>query len=151
MEQGDTRPAETEWFATAENDSLIARWGGLQNYIKSLQESMGRIEWELTRRMQADGAVALHHPDFDVKLAARPSYDHGKLAALREVVPQDEINRAYVPAHEVTETVPGKWDMRVALTFKKFGREAKAILDRARIEGAPRISIKAKEGSNGGK
>ena len=131
---------------TEEADALIGAWVEASREAAEWKERLGRIEWELTRMMQDDGATALPHPEYDVALTYRPTYDYGKLAGLRELVPQAEIDRAFVPEHKETVTVKDRWDMRKALTFKKFGREVEAVLDGARVMGEPKISIKPKGG-----
>lgn len=135
---------------TEEASALIGAWAEASREAAEWRERLGHIEWELTCMMQAEGATALSHPDYEVRLASRPTYDYGKLAPLRELIPQAEIDKACIPEHKETVTVPEKWDMRTALTFKKFGRDVEAILDGARVDGEPRISIKPKKGAAGG-
>ena len=78
-------------------------------------------------------------------LALAETYDNGKLAALRELLPPEEIARAYTPAHEETRQVPESWDARVFRSWGKYGKDVAAIIERATIPGAPRLSIKAKK------
>ena len=53
-----------------------------------------RLERELQRRLEARSATELAHPTLEVKLEyPSPSYDHGKLLALGELVPTDEWSK----------------------------------------------------------
>jgi hypothetical protein len=131
-----------------ETDALVGAWVMASKEAKEWRERVGRIEWELTRMMQADGATALSHPSYEVKLTYRPTYDYTKLAGLRELVPEAELGRSYTPEHEETVTVPARWDMRKALTLKKFGAGVAELLERARVMGEPKISIKSKGGES---
>jgi hypothetical protein len=129
-----------------ETEALVGAWVEASKEAAEWRERVGRIEWELTRMMQADGATALSHPDYDVVLKYRPTYDPAKLAGLRELVPESELGRAFTPEHTETVTVAARWDMRKALTLKKFGADVVAVLEGARVMGEPKISIKSKEG-----
>ena len=137
----------TDDLTDRDSSRLIAEYAAYAAYIEKAQERMERIEIVLRDRMVADDATTIADEVYDCKLrypAAR--FDISKLAALREVVPGDELARAFTPAHEETRVhqVPDQWDMRVARTFRQFGREAQDILDGARMVGTPRVRITRK-------
>ena len=131
-----------------EADALVEAWVIASKEAAEWRERVGRIEWKLTRMMQADGATALSHPSYEVKLTYRPTYDHAKLTGLRELVPEAELGRAFTPEHQETVTVPAHWDMRKALTLKKFGGGVAELLEGARVMGEPKLSIKSKGGES---
>ena len=131
---------------TEDNDSLIASYLQLDAAIRELQEQRGRIEWELTRRMQDDGATAIPHETHTVALESnRVTYDPSRLTALLELVSVAELTDAgaYVPEHQ--ETVAARWNATKLKPFKKFGTELAAIIDGARVEGPPKLTIKEKK------
>ena len=132
-------------YERMDTDSLLQYWLRYTALIARNQENVDRIERELILRMEAEGATEIPHPDFEVKLKRSSSWDYSRLATLGELVPEAELAKAHTPEHEETVVVPDKWDMRKALTFKKFGREVEAVLEAARLLGAPRLTIKRKE------
>ncbi len=134
-------------YADADSGTLLTSWRAATISIARMSEGLGRIEYELIRRMEADGATEIPHWKFDVKLSRSSSWDYSRLHGLRELVPEKELAKAFTPEHEETVVVRAKWDMRKALTFKEFGREVATILEAARLLGAPRLSIKHKEDS----
>lgn len=125
-------------------DALVARCADIEAELIRLRDQHQRMEYEIIKRMEAEGATALTHPGYDVELKSKPEYDRTKLAGLREIVPPDELPKGFTPEHSETVQVPEKWDLRRVLTWKKYGRDAQAILEAATLPGAPKLSIKAK-------
>lgn len=89
------------------------------------------------------------HPNVDCTLEKGiPIMDYSKLQGLFEVLPASLVKTAYTPAHEKTVQVPESWDMRVAKTFAKYGKDAAAVLEAASTPGAPRLKIRVKPTNN---
>jgi hypothetical protein len=129
----------------ADSQTLINDYIEVTASIKALQDARGHIEMELTNRMRADEAVAIPHETHTVELVPSSlAWDYGKLAALREFLPPNEVARAYVPEHQETITVKEKWDMRHTRHFSKFGGVARTIIEGARLEGPRRLRIREK-------
>ena len=131
---------------TEDNDSLIASYIQLDAAIRELQEQRGRIEWELTRRMQDDGATAIPYETHTVALESnRVTYDPSRLTALLELVSVAELTDAgaYVPEHQ--ETVSARWNATKTKPFRKYGTEHAQIIDGARVEGPPKLTIKERK------
>ncbi|MAH48209.1 hypothetical protein CMI37_20465 [Candidatus Pacearchaeota archaeon] len=131
----------------ADNDALIKDYVALTGAIADLAESRSRIEWELTRRMEADGATAIPNERYEVLLApSKVTYDYGKLVALFETVSEADLVAAgaYTPEHD--EPVPAKWNATKLKPFRKFGNDVKTIIDGARLEGPKKLSIKERKG-----
>jgi hypothetical protein len=131
---------------TEDNDSLIANYIQLDAAIRELQEQRGRIEWELTRRMQGDGATAIPHETHEVALTAtKVTYEPAFLTPLLELVSVENLiyEKAYSPEHQ--ETVPAKWNATKLKPFRKYGADVAAIIDGARVEGPPKLTIKEKK------
>ena len=128
-----------------DNEALVHTWVGLDMVIRTSADKRGRIEHELTRRLEADDATVLAHPTHTVAITpGKPTWDYSRLAALRELLPESEIAKAYTPAHEQLISVPERWDGTKLRTLRKFGREVAEAIDRARLEARGRLSIKAK-------
>jgi hypothetical protein len=128
-----------------DTQALISLIGNLRESIQIAKDEMERAEFELTTRMERDGATAVPHPEFDVRMESKPTYDHGKLAMLREFVPPDELTRGYTQEHEQTVTIAAKWDMRIVKSWSKYGNEVKDAIKSAAIPGAPKLRIRKKE------
>ena len=118
--------------------TVIIQWRDKET---AARESRQRLEHELQRRLEARGAMELPHPDLVVKLEyPSPVYDVGKLAALREHLPEDLLleTKAWTPEHLETNLVPEKYDARVFRTWgKKYGDEVGAVIEGAKLPGGP--------------
>ena len=140
----DTETGEVvDVWEGAETIALIGQYVEFKRAMAMLQEDLGHIEMELVRRMDAEGATQYPHPNYEVKLTRAKTYDYGKLAALRELLPPEEISKAWTPAHQKLVDVPESWDFRVARTWGRYGKDVQDVIERATIPGAPRLSIKA--------
>ena len=130
------------------SNNLVDEYVALGDAIKTTRDRMDQIEHQLVQQMQDDGATKLAHPTQNVSLGTgRATWDHGILAGIREYVEQIALEEvgAFVPAHTETVDVPEKWNITKLKVFKAYGRDIKALIDRARIEGPPRLSIKPKD------
>lgn len=127
--------------------SEIARRLQMEGISREIRQHQ---EHELQRRLEARGATVLPHPDLVVKLEyPSPTYDVGKLAALREHLPEELLleTRAWTPEHVETVMVAEKYDARVFRGFgRKFGDEVAAIIEGAKLPGGPpRLRITEKK------
>lgn len=99
------------------------------------------MRFVLQQRLEARGATELPHPGLVVKLEyPSPSYDVGKLAALREHLPEELLieSKAWTPEHLETNLVPERYDARVFRTFgKKYGDAVAQIIESAKLPGGP--------------
>ena len=78
-------------FDDLESGDLVGWWWFVRNHIDCEKGTMGRIEMELTRRMEADGATVLPDNTYDVELVSKYDYDRSKLAGIREFVPEADL------------------------------------------------------------
>jgi hypothetical protein len=114
--------------------------------ISSLRDTLGHLDMEITRWMEAEGASAIPHDTHLVSFTpGKPTYRYDILAGLREILPPEVIEKAWMPEHEETVTVPEKWDIRVVNGFTKYGTEVQAIIGRARLDGPLRLKIAQKK------
>lgn len=118
--------------------SDIARLSEMERNYREIRQ---RQEHELQRRLEARGATELPHPDLVVKLEhPSPTYDVGKLAALRELLPEELLleTKAWMPEHVETVLVAERYDARVFRTFgRKYGDEVGAVIEGAKMPGGP--------------
>ena len=130
-----------------ETYALVTMLVELKVEQKEFADKVGRVEYEIIKRLTADGAKAYPHPHFDVTLSESISYDRTKLFTLKELIPPETLSTGFVPEHEETKTsiVPDSWDMRVVLGWKKFGTGVADVIEKSVMKGSPRLSIKAKK------
>jgi len=116
--------------------------------LTEIQNAKGRMEQELTRRLQDRGARELAHATLIVKLAyPSPEYNTPKLRLLLgEVVSPEECAKAYKAEHTKQVSVAAKFDgQQLNVLARKYGQPVQEVLDQARLPAAPRLVVKAKE------
>ena len=130
-----------------DNDALIKQLVGLEGLQALLGDRYGRMEHELTRRLDLDEATEYVGPDGSVKLEDYGiSYDPLKLDRLLEVIPESELieSKALVPAHEERTQVDRKWNVVKVKKFAKRGKEPRQIIEGARVIKGQRVKVKVK-------
>jgi hypothetical protein len=129
-----------------DTDLLLMVWTDRSGKVEEAMNDKGRIEQELTRRMNADNSTQIQHPIFEVKLGT-PNYDYSRLKALAELVDKDEYARAYTPAHQEEKKVdvPEKFDMRVVNAWLKYGASIQEAISYAELPLSRRITIRRRE------
>ena len=124
------------------------------NYLRKsaadLAAAAGRMEMELTQRLEGRRARELQHPTLQVFLDyGTAQYDIGKLMPLAELVPPEDWGKAWHPETTKEVPVPAGLDMRVAGGWgKRFGVDVAAVLAEAKLPSAPRLVSKDKQVSH---
>ena len=131
----------------SDNDTLITRWGELRDEIGPLRDEQLRVEADLQRNMENDGATEFAGDHGTATLKAPISYDHDVLDGLYEFIDPGTLAEqgAVRPAH--TEIVPRKWNVTKLKPLAKRGKDIRAIIEASRIEGRGKLSIKYAEGT----
>ena len=133
-------------FAQLDNNHLLTRWQIYEEHNRNAVLWMDRIEFELKRRMEADGATAIAHPLLTCELKTpSPAYDQGKLRGLAELVPPEILATGFTPAHPETIMVPDKWNATKFKAWVKYGDAVAQVISDAAIPGTPRVRITRKE------
>jgi hypothetical protein len=134
-----------EKYAHQTDEELVKDWGTVDNALRILTEQQGRIEMELTNRMQSNGATVIPHTTHDVKLVeGAPGWDYPTLAQLREITDPTDLDGAYTSEHEETRLVPERWNMVKGKALARFGDKHRQIIQAARLPGVLRLRIKTK-------
>jgi len=109
-------------------------------------EKLDRLKWNLKREMEQEGASESVSDTHKATLTASNSYDAGKLFAVLEVVPEQDLvdARAYTPAHEETRIVSARWNATKLKPFGKRGAAVQEAIDSARITGEPTLKVVAR-------
>ena len=135
----------TNEFADLDTNELVTLIGRQQDAVREMADALHRMEYALQRRMEADGATAIPHPDYVVTLKRPVVWDRTKLAALGELVPPDILATCFTPRHEETVIVEAAYNMTVGKTLGKYGRAVQEVLDAAKGEGPARLSVTARK------
>lgn len=133
------------WMESMDNNTLINARAMIMTDLEQMNAVIGRIDYELQRRMENDRATAIPHDDFIVELKpSGVSFDQSKLMGILELVDPAlaESSGAYIPEHQ--QTVPAKWNVTKAKTLAKYNGEIGDLIADARIEGRFQLSIKPK-------
>ena len=130
-------------------DEVVVELVDVRARIKALEEAEYILSRHVTEAMEAEGSERMRTPAGIVTIARSVSYDASILAALREITDPADLDGIYYPEHEETKTVPEKWNMAKGRKLIKHSGDHAAIVEDAKIYGAPRIQIEreAKRGS----
>ena len=130
------------------DDAMLAEGIALMTLdLTEIQNAKGRMEQELTRRLEERGARELAHATLIVKLEyPSPTYDVAKLRPLAEIIPPEDYAKAFQPEHTKSVPMPARFDgKQLNALARKFGQPVQEVLDQARLPSAPRLVVKAKE------
>ena len=141
--------ADTQIVGMSDSD-LLWRIAEVRKLIAEYRASAERLEYEVIQRAQARGAKAIITERYTAELEASVTYDQSRFTPLLEALPEEGVKDAYAPEHEVTQTVPAKWNTQKAIKWaNKVGGKALNIITEARMEGAPRVKLTEKVAANG--
>jgi hypothetical protein len=115
-----------------------------QAHLKAQAQDM---EAELLRQIrETRGRTEILDPDFRIAIdTASPTYDHGLLVALREVLTEDEWDKVFTPAFTKTVDVPEKYNGSALNSIERLcGSDVARIIGQARIPGASRLVVERK-------
>lgn len=134
-------------FTVYDNEYLVAHWIKIKAQLEEDQEILGRIEWALTRHLEADDATLYAATTHDVILSRSVTPDKSGLLALLELIPESDLveARAYTPEHEETRTVGADWNMTKLKPFANRGGAIRKILEAARVLGPVKLRIKERK------
>ena len=129
------------------NDQLLEAWVVAAGELDKWQDRVGRIEWMLQRKMEADGATEFVSPAGTAEIKTSTSYDHSKLTPILELVHSFDLIEAgaYTPEMEKIVEVPASWNVTKLKPFGKRGRAVDAVIEAAKVPGKTRLVIKAAE------
>ena len=130
-------------------DEVVVELVDVRARIKALEEAEYILSRHVTEAMEAEGSERMRTPAGIVTIARSVSYDASILAALREITDPADLDGIYYPEHEEVRQVPEKWNMAKGRKLIKHSGDHAAIVEDAKIYGAPRIQIEreAKRGS----
>jgi hypothetical protein len=95
--------------------------------------------------MEADGRTRLLTGDHEAKLTYTYTYDEAALEPLRNCVPPEALDGAFIPEHEQTRLVPARWNMTKGRALAKWGDQARAVIEGARRVKGRKLSVASRE------
>jgi hypothetical protein len=138
----------TNWD-TFDNDDLISRWVAVNKTLQSRRDELGRVEHELTQRMESAGATALSHSTHDVVLPPGKitGYDPSKMALLKEMLSPEDLKKVYTPAHEKMVDFPESWNGTGLRGVMRLGRAWQKAIEAGTLRARGRLKITEKKGT----
>ena len=125
------------------DEQVVECLAAVEVSYKEFQEERGRGQGEILTRAKFNGSTALHAERFIARVKpGSPTYDVGKLEALRELLPEHDLAKACVPAHEETIKVAAKWDgKQLNRLEREYGAVVADTIADARMAGAPSVKL----------
>lgn len=141
MMENDERARATRPYENYDDHTLAVAYVASREALDEQKRALAAIEAELLMRMRVNDARALLDDEFAIEMkAGAPTYDMSELAPLLEVLPADDLAKAYKAEH--TEVVAAKWDGgQLNRIERAYGGEIGERVRRARIPGADRVSV----------
>ena len=128
------------------DEALLEAYAQAQALAKSWADKAGRIEWEMRKRMEGRGAMAIPSDTFICELQPRSTYDQTSFTPLKEILMQTDLIECLEPAHEETRQVPDKWNTaKVKAAARRYGHEAQRIVDQATRPDVPKLKVQRRE------
>ena len=133
---------DSRWMIDGSDESLLLAYSDLTVSIAAQQNIAGHYEQELLRRMAERGATSIPSTEFVCEVKQTDTYSQPGFTPLREILSGMDLDTCFVPAHTERIQVADKWNtVKVKALARRYGDEALAIVERARIPGAPRLKF----------
>lgn len=128
------------------NHDLVTTLAHLREAYERVKESLLRVEFKIIQRCERQGARAIADEDYECTLKyPAPTIRPDLLATLKELIPPEVYATGYTPEYVQQVTVPEKWDLRVVNGWVKYGTEIGQVIERAKVQGRPRVEIKRRK------
>ena len=133
-------------YGKMSNDELLDAWFNHRIECNKLYKEMDKIKMVLDRRMKANRARKMFHQLVSVEMGP-PTAIVDRLMSLKEIVGEDEFNRAFTPAHvEKKEVdVPDKINLTVVNGWAKLGDHIREIIEYGTDHETATLTLKVKE------
>ena len=142
-------PAE---FADLTDNALLQALDRIRALASQFTKKSNMLEYDIIRRAQARGALAIDGDAFEATLKIVNSYDQGQLQPLLEVLSAEDLAVCYTAEHVQTTItkIAAKFDLvKLKPIARKRGYEVQAIIDRATIPGSPKVTLVEKHQRQG--
>lgn len=128
------------------DDELLVTYDWWQQEQAKASAILGRMEQAIMQRMKDRWATAIPSREFVCQMETKDTYSQPAFTPLKEVFNEADLAVCFTAAHEETVQVPDRWTtVKVKALARRYGAEALAIVETARIPGAPRIKFERKK------
>ncbi len=139
--------------AVLNDDQLLFEYETMSNQVEYYQGVAGRLEQEIYRRMEALGAQFPSIPSevYICELVpGKPSYNPAILVALKEAMPDSDLQKCYTSAWTETREVDHQesFNMTKVHPIARRIRAVADIVDRAKLPGRGRLKFGRKLDGN---
>ena len=133
-------------YGDMSNDDLLNTWFNNRILYNKLFREMDKIKHVLDQRMKANRARKYPHQLVSVEMGP-PTAIVDRLMSLKEIVGEDEFNRAFTPAHvEKKEVdVPDKINLTVVNGWASQGDHIREIIEYGTDHETATLTLKLKE------
>ena len=132
------------------NDELLQWYNGQILRLKHAEEAKGHLEQEILRRIAESGGTMLPSEEFICEVKSTNSYDQTAFRPFLEILNSADLETVFTPAHSEQVTVKDRWDTQKLIALaRRYGDEAKATIDRARIPGPARLRFEPRKKEGG--
>lgn len=130
------------------NEELLDKWFWSRISYNKLYKDMDRIKHVLDQRMKANRARKIPHAFVSVEMGP-PTAIVDRLMSLKEIVGEEEFNRAFTPAHvEKKEVdVPDKINLTVVNGWASQGDHIREIIEYGTDHETATLTLKVREKS----
>ena len=123
------------------NEELLTEYLTQRQARECAERSLWEISNEWRERAARDGASEIAVKGTHVvELKQTATYDQNKLLSIKEFIDPAELESS--GAWRPPQTIPGKFDVRKLMKFRKRHKDISTLLDNARIPGNINVSIR---------
>jgi len=126
-------------MSTDRLEALLSGRAEVLTEIEQAQQRLHDLDNAIMQEMSNLGAEERIVSGHRVRYSRRREWDKDALTPLREIIPETELNGAYIPEHQ--KTVPPTWDMRRVLPLVRYSDEARRVIENAQYLGPWELRI----------
>ena len=132
-------------YQNDDDGQLLLRYELVLEAQRVQQRVAYELEKEIQVRMMDRGATSIPSERFQCELVSDTSYDRTRFTPLKEILNELDLASCWTPATQVLQTVPESWNTaKVKAMARKYGDAALAVVERARVEGRPRLKFEVR-------
>ena len=125
-------------------DQKLDAYAAAQAELEAMTDAVGRMRRDLIQEIMATGGTAAPSDKYICELKANSSFDITRWTGLKEALPREAIDHAWVPEATQQKVIPAHFDTtKLKAMCKKFGFSD--VFESARMEGPPTLVFKLRE------
>jgi hypothetical protein len=125
-----------------DDDELLASLEHIGAMVEGFKETLGRLEFEVYRRMEKHGATAIPSETYICEINTKTDYNQFAFTPLKEIFNEADLKDCLIEAHTKEVEVLDKWaTVTVKRLATRYGAEALRIVENARTETRGRLKF----------